>query len=397
MSQRRPIILQWGVSSFFGWGIYGLNLALNWLRDPDLAPAFSVPIVDRDLTVDRLRRLALEPVLVASRRIAADLARKEGAAVELAVPVVHGLGNGFETGRSAHQTQLRGKPTLGVAFIENTVFNPTARKRAQFYPMVVAGSSWNAALLRNAGVPQVETVLQGIDPTLFHPAPRLGLFKDKFVVFSGGKLEYRKGQDLVIKAFKLFAERHQDAMLATAWHSPFPQSARTMDRAGLAPVTIGEDNRANVRAWAQANGIPANRFIDLGAVPNRDMPQVLREMDVALFPNRCEGGTNLVAMECIACGVPTILSNNTGHKDLIARGGVLALNAQAHVPAPGPATGTDGWGESEVDEIVAVLDRAYQQNAEARETAAKGAEAMSALTWAAAAEGLKRAIMPYLK
>ena len=29
------------------------------------------------------------------------------------------------------------------------------------------------------------------------------------------------------------------------------------------------------------------------------------------FSNRAEGGTNLVAMECMAAGVPTIVSNNT--------------------------------------------------------------------------------------
>ena len=47
------------------------------------------------------------------------------------------------------------------------------------------------------------------------------------------------------------------------------------------------------------------------------MPDVLRRADVALFPNRCEGGTNLVAMEAAAVGVPVVLSANTGHLDVI--------------------------------------------------------------------------------
>jgi glycosyltransferase involved in cell wall biosynthesis len=50
------------------------------------------------------------------------------------------------------------------------------------------------------------------------------------------------------------------------------------------------------------------------------MPSVLQEMNVAVFPNRAEGGTNLVAMECMACGLPVILSGNTGHLDLIENG-----------------------------------------------------------------------------
>jgi glycosyltransferase involved in cell wall biosynthesis len=39
--------------------------------------------------------------------------------------------------------------------------------------------------------------------------------------------------------------------------------------------------------------------------------------DVAVFPNRCEGGMNLVAMEAIATGVSVILANGTGQADLI--------------------------------------------------------------------------------
>ena len=33
--------------------------------------------------------------------------------------------------------------------------------------------------------------------------------------------------------------------------------------------------------------------------------------DAGLFPNRCEGGTNLVAMEAMASGLPVILSGTS--------------------------------------------------------------------------------------
>ena len=77
------------------------------------------------------------------------------------------------------------------------------------------------------------------------------------------------------------------------------------------------------------NGVPAEQFIDLGVVPNHLMPRVLREMDVAVFPNRCEGGTNLVAMECMACGVPAIVASNTGQRDLIATGAAFRCGGKA--------------------------------------------------------------------
>ena len=34
MSADSPIVFRWAASSFFGWGVYGLNLALHWAGDP---------------------------------------------------------------------------------------------------------------------------------------------------------------------------------------------------------------------------------------------------------------------------------------------------------------------------------------------------------------------------
>ena len=55
-------------------------------------------------------------------------------------------------------------------------------------------------------------------------------------------------------------------------------------------------------------------------------------------------------MECMACGVPAILSANTGHRDLLARpGAALALERQGAVaPAAGDPPGfLADWGESD--------------------------------------------------
>src|SRR6202012_5041938 len=116
-------------------------------------------------------------------------------------------------------------------------------------------------------------------------------------------------------------------------------------------------------------GIPEHQFFDLGSIPNHFMGRVLREMDVALFPNRCEGGTNLVAMECMAVGLPTIVSNNTGHKDLVATGGTFALERQR--PVTPTLHQTNGWGESDIDEIVERLESVWSNREEARKRGQK--------------------------
>ena len=395
---RRPVIIQWQLSSFFGWGIYGLNLALNWVDDPDLAPLASYPILASQVTLDAVRLNHLGPFFRSSFEFQEKLRLQAGQTVQVDVPTLVGLGNGFHGGASAHKTTVTGRPDIGVIFFENTDFSPEALERARRYRLIVAGSTWNRDILRELGIGPVETVLQGVDPTLFHPAPKAGYLRDRFVIFSGGKLEFRKGQDLVLLAFRAFAQRHPEALLVTAWHSPWPKVADSiaMNRA-VAPVPYTPQGKVDVRGWAVANAVPPEQVIDLGEVPNALMPPILREMDVALFPNRGEGGTNLVAMETMACGVPVILSRNTGHLDLIRPEAAYVLEQQTPLGGSGAGVGAvPGWSNSSVDEIVATLEAVWQDREKARQRGAAGAAMLAELSWSRQTRRLKETILPVL-
>jgi glycosyltransferase involved in cell wall biosynthesis len=274
-----------------------------------------------------------------------------------------------------------------VVFFETEDLGGDARKTVARHNCIIAGSSWNAEVLRAHGIPRVETVLQGIDATLFHPAPKRGLFPDRFLVFSGGKLEPRKGQDNVMAAWRIFAARHPDAMLIAAWDNLWPEIARGINSIGRTePLPFSQDGKPDMNGWAAANGIKPEQFLNLGLVANASMPTILREMDAAVFPNRCEGGTNLVAMEAMACGVPTILSANSGHLDLLQDGTALALTDQSSIP------GVPGWRESNVEEIVAALETLYTDRARAAEIGTAGAKLLAGMTWTKTAAEMKRII-----
>lgn len=391
---RRRVVIHWGISSFFGWGVYGLNLALAWAGDPDLEPLCSLPVDEGQIVVDALKRRALDPFLTGSARLVADIARYAGGAVSTNVPVLAALGNTLAVSPAAGGVGFTGRPTVGVVFFEIPQLTAEAIANAKALPSIVAGSHWNERILREYGVTQVKTVIQGVDPALFHPAPRSGVLGDRFKVFSGGKLELRKGQDLVLAAFRIFAARHPDALLVTAWHSPWPQFARSLDLSGRVAPVVFSGERVDVPAWAAASGIDPAQVLDLGAVPNALLPPVLREMDVALFPNRSEGGTNLVAMEAMACGVPAILSANTGHLDLIEDDNAFVLERQRPFGGQGAGVGsTPGWGESDVEEIVAALEAAYADRDAARRRGLTGARTLSRFTWAATAAAMKDVVL----
>jgi len=378
------VLFQWGVSSYFGWGVYGLNLAL-FGSAAGRRVVTCCPFTAQDLAIDPLRRARLGEFVAGSAALARDLSRHSGALVRVPGAVaLHSLGNRLEyAARGAGGTVVVGDRTLGVVFCEDTTFDAAALARGRRYEALVAGSTWTAECLRAAGLGSVAVVIQGIDPTLFHPAPRLGLLDGRFAVFSGGKLEFRKGQDITLRAFRLFQARHPEAVLLAAWHSPwhgrFAQDLPALT--GVAPVPVRPDGSIDARAWAAANGIPPQSVIDLGAVPNPLLAPVLREADAALLPSRCESGTNLVAMEAMACGLPTILAANTGHLDLIRPGLCHPLTRQRPV-RPISGLGTDGWGDSDPEEAAALLEAIYTDRAGAARIAAAGAAAMANLTWA---------------
>ncbi len=296
-------------------------------------------------------------------------------------PVLSALGNQFNTSEFANQ--LKSSRKIGLIFFEDTDFNSAAMTRAKTYEQIITGSTWNTKILKQYGLTQVHTIFQGIDPSLFYPAPKTGQFGDRFVIFSGGKLEYRKGQDIVIAAFKAFHHRHPDALLVTMWHNFWPQFMAGLEQSGhvIGIPKVTTNGQLQLTEWLIENGIPADAVVNMGLTPNHLTAQLLREVDVAVFTNRGEGGTNLVAMECLACGVPTLLSANTGHLDLINPQHCYPLQQQSSV-TPQPAyVGVEGWGESDVEEVVETLEQIYQNPTEAKQRGEAAAAWMADWTW----------------
>ena len=215
----QPVMIQWSISSFFGWGVYGLNLALNWAGDGEIEPVCVSPFTPGQINVDPLRQRALLPFLLRSIQFQEQIAQHAGGSATASAPLLLALGNGFLGSPAAHNVVLGGSPTIGVIFFEEAL-DQEAVKRGKQLPLMITGSTWNEQVLRAYGFDNVQTILQGIDPTHFHPGPKLGVMGDRLLIFSGGKAELRKGQDIVMAAFRVFAKRHPEATLATGYARP---------------------------------------------------------------------------------------------------------------------------------------------------------------------------------
>ncbi len=362
--------MRWQAGTLSGWGVLGLNIFEHWASDPQVRPLIGVPLALRDFPgTSPLRYAVMRPAMDYSNAFLARLGAGQTTLRDEQVIVIDAFGDGF-----APAVTHSGEPGLrNVArcIFENTRTGSAAAIAA--YDSVLCGSAWAAGVLRAATDLPVTVIHEGIDHSLFFPGPRSGLLDPEcFHVFTGGKIEFRKAQDLVVCAFREFAARHDDAVLVAAWHSPWPGRA-TGFRGRLAePLRQDGAGVPLIRQWITDNGIPSHQFIELPLTANSLMPAVLREMDCALQVSRCEACTNLPAMEAMACGVPVIVADNSGMWDLIADDNCIALRSQDPVQAPA-GVGTDGWGESRVEEIVAALEALYADTDRRRRIGVRGA------------------------
>lgn len=286
------------------------------------------------------------------------------------------------------EPRLKGRRTLGYVFFEQTSYTPQQIENARRnFDLVIGGSSWCSDILRQHGLTTVETVLQGVDRAVFNPeANQKSLFHDQFVIFSGGKLELRKGQDLVIRAVKVLQERHPDVFLLAAWHNQWRDYAKTMASSPYVRFRLGKDPLDTVLQMLSDNGIDLKRVLALPPLPHHQMAQVYKNSDLGIFPNRCEGGTNLVLMEYLACGKPALVSYSSGHRDVVNRENAIVLKKMKPMVLKEGDRILAVWDDPDLDELVDKLEWAYQ-NPSALEAIGRAAgRSMEEFTWSRSAE-----------
>jgi glycosyltransferase involved in cell wall biosynthesis len=269
-----------------------------------------------------------------------------------------------------------GDRNLAYCFFESEL-GPWAKRNAKKYDVVFCGSTWCLARMMGAGITNGKVLIQGVDHEIFYPTP----MRDgrEFRIFSGGKFEYRKGQDLVLAAFREINRKFPFTRLVTAWQNPWPALCDSMQASNVIKYEPagGKAWPDHLRSLCLLNGVDPTAVTTLpGLIPNREMANVYRECDIGLFPNRCEGGTNLVAMEFMACGRPIVTHSLTGHADIWNPGMMLYLVSHDK----------NLWAESKVEDIVAAVERAIAHRDSLQMMGDKAAEHMKQFTWERAAK-----------
>ena len=385
MAEQHALI-DWPLTPYTGWGSYGIQLTQALLEQGRYEPRL-LACNDRSPHCDLHWLDALQYLEDQSRSLMQQLAAAEGAGC---LPVATQASLGFSPlGNYVPPPRFRAARHVGVTFFECSRFSARDLEILKNFDLVVSGSRWNQAILQQQGVRRSRLVHQGVDTTLFNPEPVPRLFKRSLVIFSGGKLESRKGQDIVIAAFRRLLRHYPDALLIAAWGNVGHVGLNTI---ATSPHVEGAPERGRADAispWLVANGVPEANFFLLPCLVNRQFPPLIKQADVAVFASRCEGGTNLMAMETLACGVPTLISANTGHLDLLAMGfghalpvGYAGLGRVA--PEALKLYGEDPlglWGETDPEELLQWWLRIAAEREAWRRIGREHAGAVRSLSW----------------
>lgn len=236
----------------------------------------------------------------------------------------------------------------------------------------------------------------GVDTALFCPrAEPRSFLKDRFIVFSGGKFELRKGQDIVIRAFKVLQDRHADVMLVNSWHNVWPNTRDAMAASTLIRYQTPKNN--DYVAWMNgllsAHGIDIKRVITAGPRDHRLLPGLYHATDVGLFPNRVEGGNNMVLMEYMACGKPALVSFNSGHTDIVRRNNAVLIECHKPLERRVGSELTAVWNDPSLGEVIDKLEWCYQHRDDLRPLAEQAAVDMRGFSWQRLAKG----VVQYIK
>jgi len=340
-----PLVINFAADVFTGWGQVGLNWA--GLLAPDYQPIFgNIPTPQHFVGMDPWRYRTIERAIQASKAFKY---------IPSETIVVDPIGNDLKSYSNVDPQCLIARVVIEKAEMKH------ALERLAKYDFLLTGSTWNQERIEAATGRTVKVIHEGVDPSLFCPGDKTHWNKT-FNIFSSGKVEFRKAQDVTLMAFKRFSEPHPDARLITLWNSPYADLGNGYKGIADEPLWLNDAGQLDIKRWAHDNGIDPDKVFELGNIPNFALPQILRDMDVMLAPTRVESCTSLPVKEAMACGVPVIYARHSGMLDLPAHIG-LPLQHNKPIRASSeyffPLADWE-WYESDLEEIDAYLEDVYQ-------------------------------------
>lgn len=291
-----------------------------------------------------------------------------------------------------HQNDMAMMPGFGKRFgwsiFELDTFDEVEKLHLSSVEKNLVCSKWAASVLASQGIDdQAVVVPLGVDSKQFY-VDQAALQQRKYwthgktVFLNVGKWEVRKGHNELLDAFCKAFTPEDNVELWMLNHNPF----------------IGSKNEQ----WKikYMSSPMAGSIKILPRIKTRDeMRQLYNTVDFGVFPAHAEGW-NLEPLEMMACGVPSIVTNYSGHTEFCNKDNSLLVQPNGMEPAVEAPwfNGQGNWCTFDTDELVARMKEAHvlNQSKDARFDALKqGALSTSKeFSWSNTARQLLLAVNP---
>lgn len=253
-----------------------------------------------------------------------------------------------------------GKYKIGFTMLEADSLPPEWVKQCNKMDEVWVPSNFNKESFAKAGVRVPIYVMPlGIDIDHFNPEINAKRLSSKFSFLSVFEWSERKGQELLIRAFKEEFKNLDDVVLLLKVFNP---DIRNNIELELANLGVREDDESVI--------------ILLGAdVPYYQLGSLYRGVDCFVLPTRGEGW-GMPIMEAMACRIPVIATNWGAQRDFLNDKIAYLLNVKKLVPAVtrSPYYKNLKWAEPDFEHLRYLLRYVYENREEAKRKAVKASD-----------------------
>jgi phosphatidylinositol alpha-1,6-mannosyltransferase len=191
---------------------------------------------------------------------------------------------------------------IGVSSTSRELAWMTRRVFAKASRIIANSQNTQNAILTDWRIPpdNVRLLHPGVDTKRFVPAPRDDGARSRLgwhghtVLLTVGRLQKRKGHDMLIRALPAILNRVPNALYAI----------------------VGDgDERHNLEAIAETEGV-SNRVQFMGEVADDQLTRSYQQCDLFVLPNRAVGrdveGFGIVLLEAQSCGKPVVAGASGG-------------------------------------------------------------------------------------
>lgn len=174
---------------------------------------------------------------------------------------------------------------IGFPFFELDEFTDREIKHLSLQDVVLVASQWAKEIVDSHIKTQCEVVPLGVDTSVFYPDPK---HSNSCIFLNIGKMEYRKGKDVLLKACERVFKDKADCMLWMMAENPF--------------VDCSYDKKEFVNKLG-------HKVAFLPKVEgSKQVAEIINRANYGIYPTRSEGW-GMPILESLACGLEIAATN----------------------------------------------------------------------------------------